>query len=96
MYARGGVSNSRLVETAIGNSFVGSAIDSEFERTNIALQTANGPVPYSSKVYIHRVLPEIAGTGSINITVGGANSTAQTALDEIHEKDTCNILLVCF
>jgi hypothetical protein len=77
VYARGGVDNSRLVETAIGNSFVGSAIDSEFERTNIALQTANGPVPYSSKVYIHRVLPEIAGTGAVNITVGGANSTAQ-------------------
>jgi hypothetical protein len=77
VYARGGVSNSRLIETAIGNSFVGSAIDSEFERTNISLQTANGPVPYSSKVYIHRVLPEIAGTGAVNITVGGANSTAQ-------------------
>lgn len=77
VYARGGVSNSRLVETAIGNSFVGSAINSEFERTNISLQTANGPVPYSSKVYIHRLLPEIAGTGAVSITVGGANSTAQ-------------------
>ena len=78
VYARGGVSSSRLIETSIGNSFVGSAIDSQFERNNIALQTANGPVPYSSKVYIHRLLPEIAGTGAINITVGGANSTAQT------------------
>ena len=77
VYARGGVNNSRLIETSIGNSFVGSAIDSEFERTNIALQTPNGAVPYSSKVYIHRLLPEIAGTGSVNITVGGANSTAQ-------------------
>jgi hypothetical protein len=77
VYARGDISNSRLVETAIGNSFAGSAINSEFERTNISLQTANGPVPYSSKVYIHRLLPEIAGTGAINITVGGANSTAQ-------------------
>ena len=80
VYARGGVNSSRLVETAIGNSFVGSAIDSEIERTNISLQTANGPVPYSSKVYIHRILPEIAGSGSINITVGGANSTAQAAI----------------
>lgn len=77
VYARGDISNSRLVETAIGNSFVGSAINSEFERTNISLQTANGPVPYSSKVYIHRLLPEIAGTGAVSITVGGANSTAQ-------------------
>jgi hypothetical protein len=77
VYARGGVSSSRLIETSIGNSFSGSAIDSQFERTNIALQTDKGPVPYSSKVYVHRVLPEIAGTGSINIAVGGANSTAQ-------------------
>jgi len=28
-------------------------------------------------VYVHRLLPEIAGTGNIDITVGGANSTAQ-------------------
>jgi hypothetical protein len=28
-------------------------------------------------VYVHRLLPEISGTGKINITVGGANSTAQ-------------------
>jgi hypothetical protein len=78
VYARGGVSSSRLIETSIGNSFVGSAIDSQFERTNMSLQTANGPVPYSAKVYVHRILPEIAGSGAINITVGGANSTAQT------------------
>jgi len=78
VYAKGGVSNSKLIETSIGNSFVGSAIDCQFERTNMSLQTANGPVPYSAKVYIHRILPEIAGSGAINITVGGANSTAQT------------------
>jgi hypothetical protein len=35
-------------------------------------------VPYSSKVYIHRVLPEIAGSGVVTITVGSSNSTAQT------------------
>jgi hypothetical protein len=45
----------------------------------MVLQGSQGPVPYSSKVYIHRVLPEIAGTGVINITLGGANSTAQPA-----------------
>jgi len=78
VYAKGGVSNSKLIETSIGNSFVGSAIDCQFERTNMSLQNANGPVPYSAKVYVHRILPEIAGTGAINITVGGANSTAQT------------------
>jgi len=37
-------------------------------------------VPFSSKVYVHRLLPEIAGTGKIDITVGGANSTAQAPL----------------
>ena len=44
----------------------------------MVLQSEKGPVPYSSKVYIHRALPEISGTGSIDITLGGANSTAQT------------------
>jgi hypothetical protein len=78
VYAKGGVSSSRIIETAITNAFVGSAIDSQFERTNVSLQTANGPVPYSNKVYVHRLLPEIAGTGKISISVGGANSTAQT------------------
>jgi hypothetical protein len=78
VYAKGGVSNSKIIETAITNAFVGSAIDSQFERTNVTLQTANGPVPYSNKVYVHRLLPEISGSGAINITVGGANSTAQT------------------
>lgn len=79
VYAQGGVSNSRLIETATTNSFINNApIDAQFERTNIALQTEKGAVPYSSKVYIHRMLPEMAGTGKINVTVGGANSTQQT------------------
>ena len=50
-----------------------------FERNNITLQSDEGPVPYSSKVYVHRVLPEVAGTGNIDITLGGSNSTAQEA-----------------
>jgi hypothetical protein len=69
------------VQTGQGNSFLGStAIPALFERNNAVLQTEKGPVPYSSKTYIHRVLPEIAGTGNIDITVGGANSTAQSAV----------------
>ena len=80
VYARGGVSGQKLVQTNRGNSFIGGApIPTLFERNNIVLQTAEGPVPYSSKVYAHRLLPEIAGTGTVNITVGGANSTAQPA-----------------
>ena len=77
-YGVGGVSSAQLVQTGQGNSFSGSAISSLFERNNVVLQTEKGPVPYSSKVYIHRALPEIAGTGSVDITLGGANSTAQT------------------
>ena len=78
VYARS-LANSKLIETNIGNSFISSgAIDSEFARNNISLQTDKGPVPYSSKVYVHRMLPEMAGTGKINVTVGGANSTQQT------------------
>jgi hypothetical protein len=79
-YGRGGVSSAQLVQTGQGNSFSGSAIPVLFERNNVVLQTEKGPVPYSSKVYIHRALPEIAGTGTINITLGGANSTAQSAV----------------
>jgi hypothetical protein len=78
-YAPSGAS-SKLIQTNIGNSFINSApIPALFERNNMVLQGNQGPVPYSSKVYIHRVLPEIAGTGVINITLGGANSTAQPA-----------------
>ena len=78
-YAQGSTAGSQLIQTNIGNSFINNApIPVLFERTNVSLQTDKGPVPYSSKVYVHRVLPEIAGSGKINITVGGANSTAQT------------------
>ena len=76
-YASGGVVNAQVNQTGQGNSFNGSAIPTLFERTNIVLQTEQGSVPYSSKTYIHRALPEIAGSGSLDITIGGANSTAQ-------------------
>ena len=80
VYARA-LANSKLIETNIGNSFINTgAIDAEFVRNNISLQTEKGPVPYSSKVYVHRMLPEMAGTGKIDVTVGGANSTQQTPI----------------
>lgn len=80
-YARGDVENTKLIETNIGNSFINNAaIPALFERTNLVMQTKDGPIPFSCKVYTHRLMPEIAGTGSITITVGGANSTAQTAI----------------
>jgi hypothetical protein len=78
-YARGDTASSKLIQTNTGNSFINStAIPALFQRDNMSLQTDKGPVPYSSKVYVHRVLPEISGSGSIDITVGGSNSTAQT------------------
>lgn len=80
VYAQGSTASSQLIQTGRGNSFINSTpIPALFERNNIVLQTAEGPVPYSSKVYAHRLLPEIAGTGTVDITVGGANSTAQPA-----------------
>lgn len=80
-YAQGGVDSSQLIQTNIGNSFINNApIPTLFERNNVSLQTDKGPVPYSAKVYIHRILPEIAGTGTVDITVGGSNSTAQPAV----------------
>jgi hypothetical protein len=78
-YLTGGVTNQKIIQTGIGNSFINSgAINCLFQRDNIVLQTDKGPVPYSSKVYTHRLLPEVSGSGTMNITVGGANSTAQT------------------
>ena len=78
VYAIGDLYSQQIVQTGVTNAFCGSIIPCYFERTNIALSTPDGPLPYSSKVYIHRILPEVSGTGTINITVGGANSTAQT------------------
>lgn len=76
-YAKGDTAGSKLIQTGIGSSFAGDPIHALFERNNIAFQGDQGPVPYSTKVYVHRILPEIAGTGKVDITVGGANSTAQ-------------------
>jgi hypothetical protein len=78
-YLTGGLSNQQIIQTGVGNSFINSgAINARFQRDNIVLQTEKGPVPYSSKLYTHRLLPEVSGSGVMNITVGGANSTAQT------------------
>jgi hypothetical protein len=65
---------SQLIQKDQGTSFIGNtAIDSNFQRNNISFGQ-----PYSASVQVHRVLPEIYGTGNINITVGGANSVDST------------------
>jgi hypothetical protein len=73
VYGRGGLQNAQLVQKDVGNVFVSNignvAIQSTFERNNISLADS-----YSKKVQIHRILPEITGTGTANITVGGADS----------------------
>ena len=81
VYARGDIAASKLIQTNVGNSFINNAaIPAKFERTNLQMATAKGPIPYSSKIYVHRLLPEVSGSGTIDVTVGGANSTAQTAV----------------
>jgi hypothetical protein len=62
--------NTQLIQKDTGTSFVGNtAISSLFQRNNISYGQ-----PYSASVLVHRVLPEIYGTGNIDITIGGANS----------------------
>ena len=77
VYAKGGTSGSKLIQTNQGNSFVSGAINSYFVRKNLTMQTKDGYLPYSFKTYIHRLLPEVIGSGNLNITVGVANSTGQ-------------------
>ena len=64
--------NAKLVQKDQGTSFLGNtAIPTLFQRNNISFGQ-----PYSASVQVHRVLPEVYGTGNITITVGGADSVA--------------------
>jgi hypothetical protein len=83
VYARGqntttiplpGYSNLPLVQKDIGTTFLNNQpIEAQFRRDNIMLAR-----DYTQQVLLHRVLPEVVGTGNINITVGGALSVGQT------------------
>jgi hypothetical protein len=69
VYSRG-TPNSKLVQKDQGNSFLnGQPISTLFQRDNITFGQ-----PYSNKVQVHRILPEVVGTGNVNVTVGGASS----------------------
>jgi hypothetical protein len=74
VYTRGNVANVQpLIQKDIGNSFINSgSISSFFRRDNI-----NYGQFYSQNVQVHRVLPQIVGSGNIDVTIGGANSTGQ-------------------
>jgi len=70
--------NVQLVQKDIGTSFTSGnvanvAIASQFERDNISFGQ-----DYSASIQVHRVYPEIYGTGNINITVGGADAVGDT------------------
>lgn len=78
VYARSTTDDtSRLVQKDIGNGFFNGGptekINAYFRRDNI-----NFGEPYSNRVQVHRVLPEVYGTGTFVIQVGGADSVGQT------------------
>ena len=65
-------SNVQLVQKDYGTSFLGNtAISSLFQRDNISFGQ-----PYSASVQVHRVYPEVYGTGNITVTVGGSDAVA--------------------
>lgn len=68
-YNTDSVGNAHLVQKDTGTSFLGNAITSLFQRNNISYGQ-----PYSASVLVHRMLPEVYGTGNVDITIGGANS----------------------
>jgi hypothetical protein len=76
VYAHAGT-GGYLVQKDQGNGFFNggstSTINSYFQRDNI-----NFGEPYSNNVQVHRVLPEIYGTGTVTLQVGGAQSVGQT------------------
>jgi len=65
--------NVALVQKDFGTSFLGNTISSQFQRNNISFGQ-----DYSASIQVHRVYPEIYGTGNIDITVGGADAVADT------------------
>jgi hypothetical protein len=75
VYATSGT-NVKLVQKDIGNGFyagtTSTLINSYFRRDNI-----NYGQSYTNKVQVHRVLPEVVGTGTLNIQVGGADAVGQ-------------------
>jgi hypothetical protein len=77
VYVQGDTANTSPIEKDITYSFVnGEPIAAEFRRDNITFIPG---IPYSAETLIHRILPQIQGTGNITIQVGGANSAGQPA-----------------
>jgi hypothetical protein len=67
-------SNVNLIEKDVGNAFVGNtAISSLFQRDNITYGQN-----YSASVQVHRMYPEVYGTGNISISLGTSDSVGQS------------------
>jgi hypothetical protein len=70
------VAESELIQKDTGKSFINNtAIDTLFRRDNISFGQK-----YSNQILLHRCLPEITGTGNVNITVGGQYSTGSPVI----------------
>jgi hypothetical protein len=73
VYAPTGTANNKLIQKDVGTStYNDQDITSLFQRDNIIFND------YAQKVAVHRVLPELYGTASINIQVGGGDSVGST------------------
>ena len=67
---------SELIQKDVGTSFVNNEpIDTLFRRDNISFGQK-----YSNQILLHRALPEITGTGNVDITVGGQYSTGSPVI----------------
>jgi hypothetical protein len=61
-----------LIQKDVGTSFInGAPIPTLFERDNISFGQS-----YSASVQVHRVYPEVYGTGNLTVTVGGSDTVA--------------------
>lgn len=74
VYTRADASNIRLIQKDTGTTFINNEpIIARFRRDNITFGK-----PYSNQIMVHRILPEVVGTGSVNISIGGALSVGAT------------------
>ena len=86
VYSVGGQSTSKLLQKDVGTAFwdiatsTNANIETLFQRDNIIFSD------YSDKVSVHRAMPELYGTATVSIQVGGADSVGaansyKTAVD---------------
>jgi hypothetical protein len=63
--------NTRMIQKDIGTSFVNTApISTSFQRNNISYGQ-----DFADHVLVHRVLPEVYGTGNVSYAIGGSMNT---------------------